>query len=69
MPQKMSIEVVKHSDTDYRLIFKNGNKIIRTRFDSATKLLRYNLVQFQLSPIFSRVLFSFHICENETLPF
>lgn len=40
MSKKLSIEVVQHSEKDYRLIFKNEKITLRKTFDSADDVLR-----------------------------
>lgn len=52
MPRKMSIEVVKHKDDDFRLIFKSGNLVIRQRFVRSSDLLTYLLSEIKTDSIF-----------------
>jgi hypothetical protein len=51
MPNRLSIEVLKHSDTDYRLIFKDGKLIIRKRFDSAIAMKAFLFARLDLANV------------------
>lgn len=57
MPQKMSIEVVKHSDNDFRLIYKSENFILRKTFDSVDDLTRCIFFQVMGSSVLKNTTF------------
>jgi hypothetical protein len=57
MPEKMSIEVVKHSDTDYRLIFKNDKCSIRKTFNSVDDISRSIFFNMYNSSVFDKARF------------
>lgn len=60
MPDKMSMEVVKHSDKDYRLIFKSDNNISRKSFDSVNDLMRFVFFRIMSSSVFEKTTFRIH---------
>lgn len=53
MPLKMSIEVVKHSDQDYRIIFKEGTVIKRVKFSSIDEAYSFVDSQIEYSHLFN----------------
>lgn len=52
MPHKMSIEVVKHKEDDYRMIFKSGNLVIRQRYVRSSDLLTHLISEVKSDVIF-----------------